>query len=395
MDKFVNVIFIMDEWEIDAGKHLIYELSIKTKQSSQWLVVQKPLFFIPDLLLNFRTRFRKFLKGYYKSKKVNENITLFTPVIPFHISYWLTRKILSFLDNFLIKHQLKSFIKKNYQNRKIVLWVYTPKLYPLSQIFKQDYVIYYIQDNVSYDACKEIVIYPDYNVNIDLIIKSDLVFSTSKTMFNYAIQYNKNVFHIPNGNNFEILTKEINVNYKTEIDNVSKPVIGYLGGIRCWLDFELIEYLLENLDDCYFVFIGPLYKNAARNIKVLMKYKNFIWIKFKEQNLLYHYLKKFKAGIIPFRNNVFMDSVFPNKFYEYMAYGIPVITTALNELSGFSNIIGYSNSKEEFLKNCQDAVNGRFSQFKNQYIELAKQNTWNNRADIFYRILKEKLNINK
>jgi glycosyltransferase involved in cell wall biosynthesis len=106
------------------------------------------------------------------------------------------------------------------------------------------------------------------------------------------------------------------------------------------------------------------------------------------------YLKKFKVGIIPFKLNKFMDSVFPNKFFEYMARGIPIVTTALPELQDYRDLIGYSLSKEEFINNCQDAVNGKFEKFREQYKYIAGNNTWEHRAMLVNEILRDKLKIN-
>lgn len=384
----------MEDWDIDAGQHLILELSKISKDWSDWLVVQKPVYLIPDLILKFRSRFVKFLKGFYKTRKINKLVTVFTPKIPFHLMYWLKNVIFSKTDIFILNYQLNKLIGKNYPGSKILLWVYMPKLYPLTKSFKYDYLIYYIQDNSSYSADSGEKILPDFDVNIELIKKCNIIFSSSNSMYQYASQYNNNAFHIPNGNNFSTLTSDKNYLKTTELDDINKPVIGYLGGIRCWIDFKLIQYLLENMADCYIVFIGPLYRNAADDINVLMQYKNFRWIKFKEQHELPAYLEKFKAGIIPFKLNKFMGSVFPNKFFEYMSGGIPVVTNALPELKKYSDIIGYSNSKKDFLKYCKDAVNGKYSKFRDQYIELAKNNTWSDRAVVFNKILKEYLKIN-
>jgi hypothetical protein len=382
----------MDEWGIDAGKHLIIELSKISKSWSDWFVIQKPLFLLPDFLLKFRIRFIKYLKGFYKIKNINENIILFTPKIPFHFKYWLSNRLITWIDLFFLKKQVQNLIRKKFPGQKIILWVYMPKLFPVIKVIKHDYLIYYIQDNLTYDACTGKLISPDNYVNIELIKNSDMILSTSKEMYNYAKVYNNNVVHIPNGNNYSILTLKENMTTPTEIDYVDDPIIGYVGGIRCWIDFELIEYMLENLKNCLFVFIGPLFKNATEDIKCLLKHNNFRWIKFKEQSQLPAYLNKFKVGIIPFKINNFMASVFPNKFYEYMAIGLPIVTTALPELKIYSDLIGYSNSKEEFLSNCKDAIDGKFDKFRDEYRDLAKSNTWESKAGLINKKLLEKLN---
>lgn len=379
----------MDEWDIDAGKHLILEMSHTTKEWSDWLVVQKPFFFLPDLLFKFRSRFYKYLKGYYKLKSINENTTLITPKIPFHFAYWLTNALFKKIDLLFIKFRIGNVIKNKYKDSIVILWLYMPKLYPITKILSHDKLIYYIQDNYIYDADTGKLIMPDYDINIELIKESSIIFSTSEVMYKYARKYNQNTYYMPNGNNYEILSSESNA-LRTELDSISKPIIGYLGGIRCWIDFKLVEMMLQNLKNCYVVFLVPLNKNAADDLKILLTYNNFIWIRFKEQWQLPAYLKKFRVGIIPFKINNFMLSVFPNKFFEYMALGIPIVTTALPELKKYSDLIGYSETNEEFIDNCKYAVNGKFDSYRYKYIELAKSNTWELRAhDIDHILLNE------
>jgi hypothetical protein len=87
--------------------------------------------------------------------------------------------------------------------------------------------------------------------------------------------------------------------------------------------------------------------------------------------------------------NIYMEGVFPNKFFEYMAANVPIVTTALVELKKYSDIIGYSNSNEEFILNCEAALEGKFVDKIKNYKNIAKENSWANRADVVNSKLKQ------
>jgi glycosyltransferase involved in cell wall biosynthesis len=246
--------------------------------------------------------------------------------------------------------------------------------------------VYDYQDNYdfNYDGTSSRL---DTIYNRMLIKESNLVICSALTMYNIAKRINENSILSYNGNDYNTLTCHSNDISRTELSDLDKPIIGYLGGIRYWFDFELLEYLLENMKNTYIVFIGILYRNAKNNFYKLLKHKNVIWLNYVQHHQLNLYLKKFSIGIIPFKIDGFTAGVFPNKFFEYMAMGIPIVTTALPELKIYSSLIGYSNTKEEFLDYCKEALKGKFDILKDKYRDLAKHNTWEIRAISINKIL--------
>ena len=45
--------------------------------------------------------------------------------------------------------------------------------------------------------------------------------------------------------------------------DISRPIIGYIGGIHKWLDQDLIKFLAWSNPEYSFVFIGPLQVGVA------------------------------------------------------------------------------------------------------------------------------------
>jgi len=101
---------------------------------------------------------------------------------------------------------------------------------------------------------------------------------------------------------------------------------GYIGSVAKWFDWEFISTLAENRPDARIVIVGPLYvrpdyipDNVV--IKPAIDHKDVPQL-----------MSTFTYGLIPFHTNELTESVDPVKYYEYVAAGIPVISTRFGEM---------------------------------------------------------------
>jgi hypothetical protein len=63
-----------------------------------------------------------------------------------------------------------------------------------------------------------------------------------------------------------------------------------------------------------------------------------------------------QVGIIPFVKNGFTKNIYPMKINQYLAYGMPVVTTDFADLSDFGDLIYYSTA-DKFVNNLEIAIN--------------------------------------
>lgn len=385
---FVLTILISTDWDIQHRKHLLKEVFIKTSEWADIVVVQQPVCIIGHFITKFRRKIIGLLIGDYKTKIIESGAVLFTPIIIFNYALWLKIKIFAEIDTFLMSYQLNRFLSKNYHNQKIVLNVFHPSHYVLLKKMQYDYLIYDFYDNFDYDSQGEkLVLESRYN---DLLIKKcNLILCLSHITYNRAKILNKNTYFLRSGNNFKELSKNYDNVNPPELENIKTPIVGYLGNIRDWMDFDLLDKLICTNKDVTFVFIGFLNRDSKKQFKMLLKHHNAKWIPYLQQELVSPYLFRFSAGLIPFKTNKFMEGVFPNKFLEYLSAGVPVITTQLPELIEFKDIIGYASNHDDFIKYCKDAIDGNYNKYKNIYIKIAKENTWEKKSLQLNEVLKD------
>jgi glycosyltransferase involved in cell wall biosynthesis len=133
------------------------------------------------------------------------------------------------------------------------------------------------------------------------------------------------------------------------------------------------------MPDTKFVFVGRLTTDFNEEA-LFEKYPNAELTGAKLPEELPGYLKTFSAGIIPFVKSDFTKGIYPMKINEYLAAGLPVISTDFSNLDDFEGIINITGDKEAFLHDLQNELATDTPEKRNSRLEVAKQNTWTVRA---------------
>jgi len=104
-------------------------------------------------------------------------------------------------------------------------------------------------------------------------------------------------------------------------------VFGYVGTIGEWFDWRLLTAMARDLPEVLFQLIGPVLAptpSLPANVRLCGEHPN-------EQ--LPNILRRFTAGLIPFKINRLTAAVDPIKYYEYRSAGLPVISTRFGDMA--------------------------------------------------------------
>src|SRR5205085_3820715 len=106
------------------------------------------------------------------------------------------------------------------------------------------------------------------------------------------------------------------------------PIIGFWGLIADWVDLQLIRHVADAFSGGTVVLLGDSKTNTkpldgARNIRVLGR---------KPYADLPRYAKAFDVALMPFKVNELTLAANPLKVREYLAAGLPVVSTAIPEV---------------------------------------------------------------
>jgi glycosyltransferase involved in cell wall biosynthesis len=107
-----------------------------------------------------------------------------------------------------------------------------------------------------------------------------------------------------------------------------KKILGYVGTIATWFDWDWVIELAKKHPDNVVRLIGPVFSAAPDDLPANIE----IHPPCNHQAALVA-MQNFDIGLIPFKKNNLTASVDPIKFYEYRALGLPVISTDFGEMA--------------------------------------------------------------
>jgi teichuronic acid biosynthesis glycosyltransferase TuaH len=118
-----------------------------------------------------------------------------------------------------------------------------------------------------------------------------------------------------------------------ELADCQRPRIGYVGLLSRFLDFETLEALRRARRGGTLVLIGPGSPDTSRAVADLAGREGVRVLGPKPYSDLPAYVQALDVGVIPFRaGDPFVRGINPNKIYQYLAAGLPVVTTPVLDL---------------------------------------------------------------
>lgn len=329
-------------------------------------------------------RLVKFLKG---TRKISENLYILSPfVLPFH-----KYAVIRFINRCLLLIQLRNVLS-NLKFKKPVLWSYVPNAVDFLGKLGEKISVYHCVDELSANPLIPPVV---KKLEKKFIASVNLVFATSKPLFDERKNLNKNTYYLPNVADFEHFHKAVleETVISAELENIPHPRIGFIGAISSYkLDFGLIQHIAGRRPEWSFVFIGSKGEGEKEvNSSKLETKENIHFLGGKAYGVLPNYLKGFDVCILPNLLNEYTKNMFPMKFFEYLASGKPVVSTYLDSLLDFGDFCYLSRNAEEFESNIRKALNEDSAKLKESRINLAKQYTWESRIEEMSRIIYKRL----
>lgn len=221
----------------------------------------------------------------------------------------------------------------------------------------------------------------------ELMDSADAITTTATSLYlqRVAIEKRNNVYLSRNAvNEGDFISK--NEDIPEDLKNIPEPRIVYSGAIYDWFDKKLFYDVVKSNPDKSFVIIG------FGNDKILSeKCSNLYILGAKKHSELKTYLKYCQVGIIPFKDDTdLIINCDPIKQYEYIACGLPVVTTYMPEAAiGKINTL-IANTKENFNKAIEESLNFKID--KNIAINFLLENSWNARAALLCNIADERNN---
>jgi UDP-galactopyranose mutase len=131
--------------------------------------------------------------------------------------------------------------------------------------------------------------------------------------------------------------------------SIPHPRLGFFGVIDERMDIDLLAGLAEARPDWHLVIIGPVVKIDPAN---LPQKDNIHYLGAKDYQALPSYLAGWDLAMLPFARNESTRFISPTKTPEYLAAGIPVVSTSIRDVVrpyGQKGMVSIADTVPEFV----------------------------------------------
>jgi glycosyltransferase involved in cell wall biosynthesis len=213
-----------------------------------------------------------------------------------------------------------------------ILWIYCPEYSEaLGKIPHKRLVFDLADDLAAYNTNVRRYRYISSCVD-KLARKADLMVVTSPTLLDkYRNKTEKCVF-VPNGFDeklFDGKPKPV----PSDLAGIPRPVIGFVGVLFSFLDYDMIYDAATAIPEASFVFVGPVEKSGRAGVERLETLSNTYFLGRKPKHDIPAYVSNFDVCINPFKVDNVSRSASPLKVIEYLACGKPVVSAPMEGLS--------------------------------------------------------------
>ncbi|MEW5801272.1 MAG: glycosyltransferase [bacterium] len=374
-----NIIAFSKEWENDwtSNHHVLTTLARKNtilwinsigmrspglSSGKDWQRIIKKIFF--------------WLRG---PKQVRRNLYVFTPLVwPFSRPFAFRRSSFTFLTL-----QLR-FLTLVLRMRPFQVWSFLPAAEPLVGRLGEQRSVYYCTDNWRLFAYLK-----DQHIKISaleekLLKKVDVVFASSRFLCHEKKKINARTHLVTHGVNDIFLKYMESSPAPSDLQGIRHPVLGFYGWLRDTIDQRLLFELAQVYQDCSVVLIGK----TSGNFERLRALSNIHFLGQKPYTELPRYAARFDVALIPYRMSPeLMRATNPIKLKEYLALGLPLVTTDLPEAHPYEKACWIAKNNRDFILSVEKALGPEGKRRGALGKSMVMNETWEDKVEAISRIM--------
>lgn len=211
----------------------------------------------------------------------------------------------------------------------VILYTHFAPLAPAFDDFTDPVVVYDILDDLSIYDADELDVPEERRVRYHhpVVMRSaDVVLVSNEILSERHRTERPDLIHVPNG----VDVAKFGAETPTPRDvPVGGPIVGYHGMISHWFDFDLLTAVAEERPEWRFVLVGPTDPRVEGTARELGRLANVVRLGERPSATMPAYVHSFDVGTVWFQLNEMTAGVTPLKMFEYLAAGVPVVSTPL------------------------------------------------------------------
>jgi glycosyltransferase involved in cell wall biosynthesis len=236
--------------------------------------------------------------------------------------------------------------------RRPINWTFNPAAGLLAGSLGETVLIYHCVDE--YTAFSGVPSAALARLEENLLRRADAVVVSAERLYRSKAALNPRTALVRHGVDFEHFRRALDPETRApeEIAGLPRPVIGYFGLIgRDWIDMDVLTHVARRFAHGSLVMLGK----ATMDVSALARLPNVHLLGRKPYAVLPAYCRGFDVALIPFPVSEVTLNANPLKAREYLAAGLPVVSTPIPEVE----VLGQCRigaGPEEFTRQVEEAI---------------------------------------
>lgn len=291
-----------------------------------------------DVLIIEEPIFKAGIKPHMDVSSRPQGVTIAVPMLPEGLTHE---------DVIAEQHDLIEALIGRESNGSRVFWYYTPMAMAFTSDLECDLCIYDNMDELSLfrGASQQLL-----DLENALFGRCDLVFTGGMSLYEAKRNRHRSVHGFPSSIDFNHFSQARSINHDpNDQAHIPHPRLGFFGVVDERMDIELLAQTADLRPDWQFVMIGPVVKIDPAT---LPQRPNIHWLGGKDYKELPRYLAGWDVGFMNFALNEATKFISPTKTPEFLAAGVPVVSTPITDVVkpyGEKGLVEIARSAEEVV----------------------------------------------
>lgn len=214
------------------------------------------------------------------------------------------------------------------QSEAFIAWYYTPLALDFSRHLQPALCVY---DNMDELAAFRGASPGLLAAETELLARADLVFTGGYSLFESKRTRHANIHAFPSSIDRAHFARPAGAlaDAPADLAAIGRPRIGFFGVIDERMDLDLVAGIARARPEWNLVMIGPVVKIDPLDLPTI---PNIHWLGSKPYAALPSYLHHFDVGFMPFAINEATRFISPTKTPEFLASGLPVVSTPIADV---------------------------------------------------------------
>ena len=324
---------------------------------------------------DLRRIWQRLKRGLRAPALVEPRLWVMSPIIIPFKHHW---PIIRAVNQGIISLRIRHFVHRHGFQRPL-LWTYHPFILNTIAKLNHGVVAYHCVDDLSAIPGIDPVAFDAEEKR--LLAHCQVVFVTSKALEKKCLTFNKNTHYFPNVVDVDHFGRAHETGLlPDDLASIPSPRIGYIGALSDFkVDFELIHEVAKTRPDWSWVLIGDEREGQhSVGITKLRALANVYFLGHKSYEQLPDYLRGIDVGTLPTLLNEYTQSMFPMKYFEYLAAGIRVVSTPLEFTTRHNGGLEIANDYCSFIEKIDQQLQMRQMSLE-EARNLVGANTWSSR----------------